>query len=59
MVNSSVSVCPSVLHFQVTPPTVFHCTMLTLCGQLEYKVIQRILFQGYSIPNFDKSYYAF
>ena len=34
----------------------FHPTELKHAGQLDYEVMQQILFQGYSFSNFDKSY---
>ena len=34
----------------------FHRMRLKLNGQLDYEVVQRILFRGYSIPNFDSHY---
>ena len=32
----------------------FHWIMLKLCGQLDHEVLQRIFFQGYSTPSFDR-----
>ena len=36
----------------------FHQMRLKLNGQLDYEVIQHILFQGYSTSDFDKNYYS-
>ena len=32
----------------------FHPIVLKHCGHLDYEVVQRILFPGYSTPHFDR-----
>ena len=46
-------------HFPINPPTSFHWIALKLSGHcitlwLNHKVIQCIMFQAYSTPNFDR-----
>ena len=59
MVYSPVSVCPSVCASSLDNSSYsFHQIVLKLGEQLDNEVVQGILFQGYSTPNFD-SYYCF
>ena len=54
------SVCPSIrTWFLDNSSYSFHQITLKLGGQLDYGVVQRILFRGDSTPDFDKSYYYF
>ena len=39
-----------------TPLCFWHPIALKHSGQLDYEVMQRVLFRGYSTPNFDKTY---
>ena len=47
-------VCPSVRTSFSDYSYVFYRIALTLDGQLDYEASQRILFRGYSTPNFDR-----